>query len=498
MENANPDSISGNKVGKRTANRSQRLLLGSKVISIFLGFFITIILGRFLSPADFGFLAMVTLIFALSRDLLGLGTSNIATREIVRSPASEGALLGRLLGWRRIQAGFLGLLCLGFSFAQYEDYQKWVLVLAAGVIFLYYLGALLPVFQVRQQYGWPVILNVTGQIGLFLGCILFIQIEGPAIVFPLMVLAREAFVIIGTKVKAEQLLGFKPAPTVRGGGYEKFFGQAVLFGLAALFYIMYFFSGTFLVWLFLGGDALGGYSAAFRPIQPLFSFPWLYALPLIPVFSWLAKEDKEKFKKLFTGNLDLAIGVGAIGVVTGICLGPSWLDIFYSGKYSAGPLSANATLQVICLAFGFSCANPLLVSGLLAVGEEKKLFKLVALGFVVNVVCNSILLPKMGFTAAGVCLAISESITFFGGIAILSYKLKGMNWNLNIFLYVAPAVVLFVLFNVVPASTTLVLSILTLISFGAIIILWRIPVARNCRRELAMVVPENYSQPGNA
>ncbi len=493
MGDSTSEPLPGKTTSDRTANRSQRLLLGSKVVSIILGFFITIMLGRFLNPADFGFLAMVTLIFALSRDLLGLGTSNVATREIVRNPKSERTLLGRLMGWRRVLAGVLALFCLVFAFAQNEDYQKWVLVFSAGVIFLYYLGALLPVFQVRQEYGWPVLFNVVGQIGLFLGCILFIQIEGPAIVFPLMVLAREVFVIVGTKIKAEQLLGFKPVPTIRGEGFEKFFGQAVLFGMAALFYIMYFFSGTFLVWFFLGGEALGGYSAAFRPIQPLFSFPWLFSLPLIPVFSWLAKENLERFKKLFFGNLDLAIGVGAIGVVTGICLGPQWLEIFYGGKYSAGPLSATFTLQAICLAFGFSCSNPLIVSGLLAVGEEKNLLKLIALGFTVNIVCNLILLPKFGFAAAGICLAISECITFFGGVFLLSRKLKGMDWNFNLLLFLAPAAVLLILFSLTPVSTNFILIFLTLLGFAAIILLWRTPIARNCRQELAMVVPENYS-----
>ncbi len=478
----------------RTANRSQRLLLASTILNLSLALGITVMLGRALEPAEYGFFAMVTAIFMLSRDLLDLGTSNVATREIVRDQTLERSILERLLGWRRIKAGLLALICLGFALMQEADYQVWVLVAAAVVLFLFHFGALMPVFQVRQQFGWPVLLNVIGQVCLFIICTLLIVLGGPTVIFPFLVVAREAFVIIATKIKAIQILGFKPVPTVSGKGSTAFFGQVLAFGLAALFYNLYFHSGTFLVWFFLSAEELGGYSAAFRPIQPLFSFPWLYMVPLIPVLSWLAEKDPAKFVNQIRGNFSIAIGVGAIGVVTGVCLGPQWVDLLYDGKYSTGPLSAFQTLQWLCLSFGFACVNPLLVSGLLAVGEEKNLLKLSAVGLVLNMVCNSLLLPRYGFTSAGFSSAITEFFIFSGGIALLSRSMKKDLWDSQTPWYLLPAFLLLLVYKFIPHSSVISLSLATGLSFVSVLALWKTRIAKNYRRELALVVPESYSQ----
>src|SRR5690242_18077659 len=93
----------------RGAAASQFVLLASFGVTAAVGLALTVVLGRHLSPADFGFFALVGAILAFSRDATDLGTSTAASRDMARDPTSERVLLEGLYFARRAVAFLLAI-----------------------------------------------------------------------------------------------------------------------------------------------------------------------------------------------------------------------------------------------------------------------------------------------------------------------------------------------------------------------------------------------------
>ena len=112
-----------NEFKRGTTPRTQVVLLSSNVTRLVLSVMITVVLGRALDANAFGFFALVNVIFVVGRELTDLGTVSIAVRAITNDPRRERVVLETLLGWRRILALAIAVLCAGFAFSARNDFQ---------------------------------------------------------------------------------------------------------------------------------------------------------------------------------------------------------------------------------------------------------------------------------------------------------------------------------------------------------------------------------------
>ena len=268
-----------------SAQRSQAILLGATADRLLVSLVVTGLLGRILSPANYGFFALVSAVLIVGRDLLDLGTTNVAAREIIVEPGREKDVLQALLGWRAATGVFLALACVIFAFAQSGSLRTGILFAAAAVLAIMYLNAVLPVFQVRQAHGGPAALALAAQFALLAGCVGLYVAQAAGALYALLVVIREAAVTFGSRIMANRLLGYRPVPRLRGKDTWPFLAKALAFGGAAVSYHLYFNSGAFLVWFFRPEPELGAFAAAFRPIQPLLALPWILMVPLLPVLT---------------------------------------------------------------------------------------------------------------------------------------------------------------------------------------------------------------------
>src|SRR5262249_19711794 len=158
--------------------------------------------------------------------------------------------------------------------------------------------------------------------------------------FASLLVAREAFSLLGTKILAERLLGYRPKPGFHGRELQAFVEPAFFFALASVVYIVYFHCDVFFVLALRGKDELGPSASAFRPINPLIVVPWLLMAPLIPVLSAAAARDMQRFVRQVQGITALALGIGACAAVAGALLAPDLVQLLYKGRYLHGPLSS--------------------------------------------------------------------------------------------------------------------------------------------------------------
>lgn len=464
--------------------RSQIVLLAASAGRLLLSLMITVFLARILSPADYGFFAFVSAILVMAHDFVDLGTGNVAAREVARNPGQERPILESLLGGRRFISGIMAAVCLVLALAHRDVSQRLTLFVVAVVLWSMYLSALMPVFQVRQNHDRPALLAVGAQLFLLLGSMVLFLFKAAGIMYALLAVVREAVILLGNKALACRLLGYRPTPKTSLGEARKFFGQAAVFGMAALFYNLYFHNGTFLVWLLKSEREAGAFAAAFRLIQPLLSLSWVLMIPLVPVLARIAVGDRSLFGKQVPVLLYIALGVGSVSAVSGYILGPGCLELLYSGKFSVGELSTVDTFRWLSLAFGVSCLNAVLVTLLLADGKEKDLLVLSFAGFLFNIAANLLLLPSKGFSAVAMVTAMTEMLVCLGGFLLVRKSNRSLEFNCGAVPFLLPVIILAGVFQALPPAPLIRVSLGALLGTMAIFYILCLPAVRHFRREL--------------
>lgn len=475
----------GSRAGGRSPHVAQGILLGGAAAQLILALLTTVFLARVLTPAAFGFFSLVGTIFILARDLLDIGLGSVAARDIARDARRERPILEGMMAYRRIAGVVLALVLAGFAVVHRAGPERMVLLGVAVVLLFTEPAALEAVFQVRQAQGGPALLTIFGGLLVLGGSVLFARAGVAGALFASLLVAREAFSLLGTKVLAERLLGYRPKPGFGGRELKAFVRPAFFFALASVVYIVYFHCDVFFVLALRGKDELGAYASAFRPINPLIVLPWLLMAPLIPVLSAAAARDTERFVRQVQGIAALALGIGACAAVAGSMLAPDLVQLLYKGRYLHGALSSVNAFRWLALAVGQVCVSTVLMAALLAAKREKLVLAIGTTGLVVNAGLNFALLTHYNFTAAAFATALSEFLFFTG--AMLGFQITAGRAALRPreLLYLGPALVMSLVLAAITSNAAVRVGCGLLLGSASVIGLLATPRARSLRQELS-------------
>ena len=467
------------------ASRGQLILLIAIPARLGLSLLLVVFLGRLLTPADFGFFALVSTLFVASRDLMNLGNTNAATREASRKPELEMQLLENLLGWRVILGIVLSVICLSLNLGISDSHQRAVIFAAAAVIpFLCY-DALLPVFQRRQAYTALSVLGLASQGLLLAACVAVAYLGGAGYVFALLVVCREVIYLFVQTRMAGNLLGKKVRPARPGAYLSGFFRMALTLGLASVVYNFLPHLGAFLIWLLRTEQELGAFSSSFRLIFPLQIMIWTLMVPLIPVLSRAAVTDRKAYREIVESLFYLGLGIGSVCVAAGLVLAPEIMQFLYGPKYSTGDLSAIWTFRWLSLALGSVCLASVMVTALTTDRREGPLLKLILLLFALNLVANLVLLPVYGFTATAFSLALTELLFLAGCFRLFGHSECPVVFDSRVIKFTLPAVILFGVIHFIPLEGRALLALGCVLSGLAILALLFSPALKRYLGALA-------------
>jgi O-antigen/teichoic acid export membrane protein len=165
---------------------------------------------------------------------------------------------------------------------------------------------------------------------------------------------------------------------------------------------------------------VGLYSAAVRIVALLYIIPGILTTALIPVFSKLAYHDDEKFKKILEQGLKLLF-LFALPITFGgiILAGPIMQFIFGKEYLPAAPSFAILNLTILT---NFSAG--ILINALFAYNKQKYLASYTAIGAILNVLLDIILIPPFGIFGSAWATFISQFISNF----YLWLKMKKVNY----------------------------------------------------------------------
>lgn len=177
------------------------------------------------------------------------------------------------------------------------------------------------------------------------------------------------------------------------------------FGLAGIFYLIYFQSDIILIKYLIGDSAAGIYSVAFVVMSAIYLFPSvLYQKFLLPRLHRWAHHDKLRLINAYRiGNVGMS-GLGIIAMVMLWLLAPLLVPFIFGEAYD----SAVTLLMILAAAIPFrffaSSAGAMLVTG----DGIKIKVKLMGLAAGLNVILNLAFIPKFGIEGAAIATVITE------------------------------------------------------------------------------------------
>jgi len=395
---------------------SQVVLASGFGLRLVIGLAITAVVGRVLSPAEFGFFALVGSLFFAARFLFDLGTGTIAVREIARAPERERAILEGLLGWRRLCGLVLGAFVFAYAWTEGDPGRRQVLFGVSVALPLLAPGALAPLFTLRQSQAGPTLVRTIAQLGV-LAAALSLQALGVAgAAFAWLPVGRELFNVAGVRRCALRLVDYRPRAGIRGRGLRPFLAMSLVQGSAMLFFAAIFHADVFLVRGLRGEAELGAYAAALRPLQPLLALPALLLLPLVPRLAQAAARERAAFRRLVGGLATAALLAGGVCALLGVLAAPFVLRVLYGDGYAE---SVDA-LRWLSVALGCAVLAGPLAATLTADRGERALLWIYAGGFGVNLIANVVLLPRFGFVAAAFTTAGTQAVIVLAlGVVLL-------------------------------------------------------------------------------
>jgi O-antigen/teichoic acid export membrane protein len=479
---------------RRSPSVAQAILLGSAFGQLGLALVVTIFLARVLTPGEFGFFSLVGTIFILARKFLDLGLSNVAARDIAHDATRERPILEGMMAYRRVAGLALALSMFVFAFAQRSGAERWVLI-AAGVVLLFTEPAALdPVFQVRQAQGGPALVNLIGGVLVLVGSVIFRRFAVAGMLFASLLVVREAFSLVSTKLLADRLLGYHPRPGFRGRNLRAFVGPALIFGLASLIYTVYFNCDVFFVLALRGHDELGAYAAAFRPINPLLLLPWMLMVPIVPVLTATLARDREHYVRQVRSACGIAIGLGACGLVGGTVLAPDLVQLLYRGRYLDGALSCVNAFRWLAVALGLVCVTTVLTASMLADKREKMLLTIGTVALIANVGLNVVLLQHYNFTAAGFATAATELLYLVGALVAFCAVTKRVPIGRNAFAYLLPPIMMAAILHVLPGAPAVRVSCGVILGSLCVATILLSSAARQFRQDISVHAPR-FAEP---
>lgn len=201
----------------------------------------------------------------------------------------------------------------------------------------------------------------------------------------------------------------KTEPATSLIGMKQVAVQSWPFGLAGVFYLIYFQSDIILLKYIMGDDVAGIYNVAFVVIATVYMLPGVvYQKFLLPKIHRWARHDRAKVSQVYrTGNLIMLI----LGFISMVIL---WLTANFVLPWIFGEGYEEAVFIVMVLALGVPLRFVSLSTGafLMADGYIRKKAALMAIAATINVTLNIFLIPVYGAIGAAVATCLTEVFLF--------------------------------------------------------------------------------------
>ena len=383
-------------------------LLFSQIVTIAFGLIVVAYLARFLGAEGFGKIGFAQAILAYFILLVNLGLDTFGTREVARNKEEINKYVNNILTIRLIASAVAFALLAVFVYFIPKPTETKKLILLFGLTIFTFAFAINWVFQGIEQMGFIAISRITRQL-VYVGLIFWI------IRLPQMLL-KVPLIQIGAEVVAIAILFsifVKKFSVVRPefdfAFWKQILKQSLPMGFSAIMISMHHNFGRVMLGFIKGEEAVGWYNAAYQILILLTAFQTLINKSIFPHLSNLwSEKQSERLREFINTGMSYMFLLSLLMIVSSLCLGRYVITLIYGQGFQ------NSVIAFMLLAFtAFWVYNETVTAPLLyACDKQMQHFTAVAIGAVINLIFNVLLIPKFSYYGAAIATIIAEIFVF--------------------------------------------------------------------------------------
>lgn len=157
----------------------------------------------------------------------------------------------------------------------------------------------------------------------------------------------------------------------------------------------------------LSPTEVGLYSAPQRIIQLLYVLPSIVATSVLPAFSRLALADKGRFRAVLERVTSFMVAVAVPMAIGGAMLSKEIMLLLYGAEYTPSALP----FAILCITLLVDFIAVILNNALFAHGRQKRLVVYFAIGGLLNVVLDLVLIPGYGIAGCAAATLIAQTVS---------------------------------------------------------------------------------------
>ena len=391
--------------------------VGSKIVSLLS----VILIARYLGDAGYGIYSFVFAFTSFFSIISELGISQVVVREISRSPEIAGKIVGNAILIKTVLsvlafiAAIFSINIMGYPPETIKAVQIAALVLLVDIFNTYS-----AIYEANLKMKYPIFFLTIGNL-LMLGLIVFITYFDLGL--NLIILATVS--VSATKNLLMFLFSTRFTKVNFDIDYQvcKYLLKSSLpLALSSVFIIIYYRIDTVMLSMMVGDAAVGIYSAGYRISETFMIIPSILMTSIFPLMSkyrgnseqLLVFSYEKSIKYLFSLALPMAVGTTILS------------DKIMLTIYGDGFRGSATVLQILIWATAIVFINSATGTFFVSINKEKVTMFYTGVGVVINVLLNSILIPKYSYSGASIATVLTELsiliITLYSMPPIISKK----------------------------------------------------------------------------
>ncbi|HEY0897160.1 MAG TPA: flippase [Sphingobacteriaceae bacterium] len=390
------------------------LMLG-RVGSLVIKMLVNISVANYLGKEAFGTINNAYAFVVIFLSVAGLGLDQFIVRELVNSPEKKAGILGTSVALKLFAAlAIIPAILLGYQvFPSEGTPSEYVFIISLIGIFQAF-NVIDAFYQAQVQAKNIMLVNIGGNVISAVVKLAFIFLQLPLMWFVIALVLDAALLALGYvtlySAQKHRIFAWQFQRSMAGNLLSK--SWPLMF--SAVLVTLYMKIDQVMIGRMLGEAPLGIYSTVVSLSEAWYFIPMAIVSSVFPAIITAKKQDEKRYQKRLQNLYDLMVFISmGIAVVMTFC--SSWVyDLLYDPEFSAGaPVLAIHVWAGVFVFLGVASGQYLINEGLTGLS----LFR-TAVGAVVNIVLNLVLLPVYGIAGAAWATLIAYACATFSIIFI--------------------------------------------------------------------------------
>ena len=438
----------------------------NRIVTMTLSLFTLIIVTKRIGSENYGMITFCESIVAYFWLIASLGNGDFAIREC--SPIRDDKkkvndLINRLFSFNVITSLIaFGLFIVFILLIKLSKIEK-IILLIFGIRMLFAAFDLSWAYKIFEDYQFIAINRIVFEVVLFVVSLIFIKSKEDFMIF---VVASTIVEIISYFIEFIGLKKYVKLCWTSNIRHKEFIKPILIIFASMTMTALYNNIDITMLGFIRSNSEVGLYkvsSKIYLAVLELINSICIVSLPRIAYY--LQNDEKESYN-ILSNKIFQTILFLTIPAIFGILIvGNNAIPLIFGEEY----IGSVIVLKIMCFSLFFAAMNNFLLNIILiSYKKENEIFKITALGVVINIVLNTIIIPNYGMKGAAATTLLSEIFVFICSYVLCKSKLQIKNFFKNliivliigcIFIIICKIISLIELSSVIELILQIVLSI---------------------------------------